>query len=229
MQSPINIIAPEPEDIGTTGQPFHIEYNFSKAVSTIVTTNGVEMVVNFLDYTGALKMIYNNSGAMVSFTPKHLSFRFPAEHTINGYRLDGEIILICDEIAPSNNKANTITNGLEFVIPVQFNPSAPEYEELNDLNPDMWRIELSSDNPAGATGTYRPKDPLTGKDGKFKLRSFFAKIMALRSDASMYMGTATTPPCLGKLIKNNLCNFYLYRPRITSNYQSSISHGKLPI
>jgi len=193
MQAPINIIAPVEDKLGNTGLPFSIDYNFAHSVPVLVQSNGVEIVVKLLENAGAFKIVYRVDGRMLSFHPRQISFRFPAEHTINSYRLDGEIIIVCEEVTPYDIGALSITNGLEFVIPIQFNPSAPEYEELNELNPDMWRIEVTKNGFHG----YRPKDPLTSKNAKFKLRSFMHKVMLLRSDSSMYMGTATTPPCAG--------------------------------
>jgi hypothetical protein len=95
-----------------------------------------------------------------------------------------------------NLKAFQITNGLEFVIPLQFHPKAPEYPELEDLNPDMWRHEFMSSKKH----SFRPRNPLTGKVADFNMNSFMTKIMGLRSDVSMYLGTSTTPPCNGNFI-----------------------------
>jgi len=108
MQSPINIIAPVKEESGSTGNEFFIDYKFGKAIPVAINTNGVEMIVKLLGYGGAFKLIYKKDGTMVSYKPINISFRFPAEHTINGFRLDGEIVIVCDEITPKNNKVNNI-------------------------------------------------------------------------------------------------------------------------
>lgn len=57
----------------------------------------------------------------------------------------------------------------------------------------MWRHELGTNEER----VYKPKDALNGKNATFDLHSFMYKVMKLRSDASMYMGSATTPPCQG--------------------------------
>jgi hypothetical protein len=104
MQSPINIVAPVPLPDGTTGHNFFIDYKFEKEVPVKIVPNGIEIVVKFIEFAGAFKVIYKQDGSMVSYQPKLMSFRFPAEHTINKYRLDGEIVLVCEEITPRNNK-----------------------------------------------------------------------------------------------------------------------------
>ncbi len=103
MQSPINIVAPVKDKDGSTGGSFFIDFNFEKAVPILITTNGVEIVVRFLEFAGAFKIIYKQDGTMLSFHPTHMSFRFPAEHLINQYRMDGEIVIVCEEVAPRDN------------------------------------------------------------------------------------------------------------------------------
>ncbi len=82
---------------------------------------------------------------------------------------------------------------MEFVIPLQFNPQSPEYLEIEVLNPDMWKDEITEND------IYLPKDPLTGNTAYLNLHSFMTKIMELKSDFSFYLGSATTPPCQGKI------------------------------
>ena len=108
MQSPINVEAPVNGPEGSTGPNFDIEYKFLKNIPFVVTTLGVEVQVKFEGFTGGLKINYDEGGKMVTYTPKSMVFRFPAEHLINGFRLDGEIILICDEITEDNNKVKII-------------------------------------------------------------------------------------------------------------------------
>jgi len=103
MQSPININTPKSNE-ALTGNNFYLDYKFEKEVPFVVTRHGPEVVVKFQGYGGALKVIYKEDGTMVSYQPKYISFRFPAEHTINKFRLDGEIIVVFDEIAPKNNE-----------------------------------------------------------------------------------------------------------------------------
>ena len=90
-------------------------------------------------------------------------------------------------------RALAITNGLEFVIPIQFNPNSPIYEELDNINPDQWRNETKNSN------FYVPKDALTGKPALLDLGSFMTKVMGLKSDFSFYLGSSTTPPCAGNI------------------------------
>lgn len=79
---------------------------------------------------------------------------------------------------------------------MQFNPKAPEYKELESLNPNIWRREVAK----SMDKNYVPIDALTAKETKFDLHSFMQKVMNLKSDTSLYMGSATTPPCLGKIL-----------------------------
>lgn len=193
MQSPINVLAPDSSPEAITESNFKIDYKFSDIVPVKIMTNVEEIYLHFEDFAGGIKIEYGEGG-FVSFAIKKLAFRFPAEHLINGYRLDGEIVLLGDEITDNNNLAVALTNGIEFVIPLQFNTDAPEYSELNNLNPDLWRTEVT------ATGSYIPKDSLSGKISTFNLQGFFDKVMELKSDFSLYLGSATTPPCQGKYI-----------------------------
>ena len=195
MQSPIDVDAPNKEESGRTDKKFSIDYKFEKNVGVEVGLNGVEIVVKFLDYAGAFKINYGKVGKMLSFTPKWMSFRFPAEHLINSFRFDGELVIVLNEVTPRNNEAISITNGMEFVIPIQFNPKSPEYPEIDKLTPDNWRKEIKGRE----NKTYRPRDITTGKFETFDLQSFIGKIFALKSDFSLYMGSATTPPCKGKI------------------------------
>jgi carbonic anhydrase len=203
MQSPINIVAPVPGNKGPTSPNFKIDYKFERNVPLVITNNGMEVVIKFTQFAGAFKITYGSDGTMLSFHPSFISFRFPAEHLINGFRYDGEIILNCDEITPKNNKAYSVTNGLQFVIPIQFHPNAPEYKEFIDLNQDMWRHELGGEDEdeEGEEKIYRPKDPLTGKFVNFDLNGLMTKVMNLKADFSMYMGTQTTPPCLDHVMQ----------------------------
>jgi len=145
---------------------------------------------------------------MISYSIKRLVFRFPSEHLINGFRLDGEIVLLGEEVTQNNNRALAITNGLEFVIPLQFNPNSPVYDEIDVLNPDLWRHEVSQ------TGTYTPKDALTGRVATMDLGSFITKVMNLKSDFSLYLGSSTTPPC-----QDHVYQLILNTPLLMANCQ----------
>jgi len=205
MQSPINVKVPAPEPQGSTGSFFFVDYKFEENIPVIIKPNGAEIVISFQWFPGAFKIIYDHRGNMVSYRPRNMSFRFPAEHLINGFRNDGEILLVCDEITPRENNVNfliniqpyAITNGLEFVIPIQFHLKAPEYKELDALNPEIWRRELAKNR------SYTPKDSISGKIATFNLHSFMKNIMNLHSDFSMYLGSSTTPPCNGNIFNNN--------------------------
>jgi len=68
--------------------------------------------------------------------------------------------------------------------------------------PDFWRFELEHQNE------YKPIDIKSGKQQHFDLMFFFDKIKALKSDYALYMGSETTPPCIGnnfvKILENVL-------------------------
>jgi carbonic anhydrase len=55
----------------------------------------------------------------------------------------------------------------------------------------MWRQEVTD------SGSYIPKNAITEKISTFNLDSFIKKVMGLKSDFSLYLGSATTPPCQG--------------------------------
>ncbi len=109
MQSPINVVAPTKGRMGNTGEHFMVDYSFEKNVNVVIKTRGPEIIARFLDFAGAFKFIYRRDGTMLSFHPIFLSFRFPAEHLINGYRLDGEIVIVCNEVTPKENKVKYTT------------------------------------------------------------------------------------------------------------------------
>lgn len=124
MQAPINIIAPVKGPKGTTSNSFHIDYKFEKKIPVEVTTHGVEVIVRFLSFAGAFKIVYRSDGTMLSYHPLYMSFRFPAQHLINSYRMDGELVFICDEVTPRNNKVTIYLKnrhmGLRMVLNLLF-------------------------------------------------------------------------------------------------------------
>ncbi len=101
MQSPINIIAPAPN--ADTPANFLIDYKFVDEAPVTIKTNFSEILIEFNDFAGGLKVEYGE-GKMLSYVIKTMSFRFPSEHLINGYRLDGEILLNGEEVTESNNR-----------------------------------------------------------------------------------------------------------------------------
>ena len=62
----------------------------------------------------------------------------------------------------------------------------------------MWRTELNHKSPRKSS--FIPKDPVTGKRANFNFNNFMDKIKKLNSNVSLYLGGATTPPCLGNII-----------------------------
>jgi hypothetical protein len=73
-----------------------------------------------------------------------------------------------------------------------FDNEAPTYPELEKLNPDFWRFELEVANE------YEPTDVKSGIVNLFDLEGFVKKAMDIKSDYMFYLGSETTPPCLGK-------------------------------
>jgi len=58
----------------------------------------------------------------------------------------------------------------------------------------MWRHELKRGD------SYVPKDALSGKVALFDLSSFMGKVMAIKIRFTLYLGSSTTPPCLGTIL-----------------------------
>jgi hypothetical protein len=165
MQSPINLAndsnkGGQSSQTSQTPEAFSIGYKFGDNLKVTIQSNANEIYIHFNEFAGGLKLQFSD-GHILSYAIRKLSFRFPAEHLINGYRLDGEIVLIGEEITDGDNRAIAITNGIEFAIPLQFNPKAPIYNELDDLNPDTWKQEVL------ANGSYVPKNSISGKLSTF--------------------------------------------------------------
>ncbi len=87
-----------------------------------------------------------------------------------------------------------ISNGLQWRVPVTYDPNVALSRELETLFPDFWRFEME-----GAK-SYKPKDYKTGNRMKFDMKDFFNDISKMKSDFAMYLGSETTPPCIGKII-----------------------------
>jgi len=108
MQSPIDI---NPGTIATEKQSIFINYNFQNNITFNVSKNGEEIVVNFSGDTGYLQYEYRdykNLAHHKNFTLNRMSFRFPAEHTVAGNRLDGEILFEFNE--QGNDQVNKPIN-----------------------------------------------------------------------------------------------------------------------
>ena len=76
---------------------------------------------------------------------------------------------------------------------MKFSPDAHIINEIEQFMPDFWKFELENEKE------YNPVDIKTGKQQKFDLMSFFDKIKELKTDFALYLGSETTPPCLGIL------------------------------
>ena len=87
MQSPINIIK---NNVKKAGTGFSATYNFLP-VYTMMKRNQKEVIATFMNFGGLVQLSIN--GAYVLFTPTYMSFRFPGEHTYEGKRYMGEIVL----------------------------------------------------------------------------------------------------------------------------------------
>jgi hypothetical protein len=87
MQSPINIVK---KDITNDGVNFLINYHLLP-VNTLIKRNYKEVIVAFMNYGGLFQ--FSIEGTYLLFTPTHMSFRFPGDHTINGVRPFGEILI----------------------------------------------------------------------------------------------------------------------------------------
>jgi len=108
MQSPININI-DSSGISTLSN-LQINYNFANRIPFVVTSHGEEVIVKFdknVD-TGYMKIQTGTVAIpkMKRFKPTGLSFRFPAEHMVQGNRFDGEIILEFQEVTHQNDPVN---------------------------------------------------------------------------------------------------------------------------
>jgi len=57
--------------------------------------------------------------------------------------------------------------------------------------PDFWKFELEN------VKEYKPVDIKSGKPQHFDLMYFFDRIKPLKTDFALYLGSETTPPCIG--------------------------------
>jgi len=88
-----------------------------------------------------------------------------------------------------------LTEGLNWVIPIKFDPNARLIHEIEQLMPDFWKFELEHSKKQ-----YKRIDIKTKKPQNFDLNRFFDKVKELKSDYALYLGSETTPPCIGKYI-----------------------------
>ncbi len=86
-----------------------------------------------------------------------------------------------------------VTEGLHWVIPIKFEPEAKIIPEIEQLMPDFWKFELENKT------SYKPIDIKTGKEQYFDLMQFMEKLKPLNTDYAFYLGSESTPPCIGKL------------------------------
>lgn len=101
MQSPINI---ETMKIFPSEEAFYFNFQFYNNITSVVTLDEEEVIVNFSgNNTGSLQLYYsseNNKDIQITrnFTLSRMTFKFPAEHTVDGNRLDGEIYFLFNEV-----------------------------------------------------------------------------------------------------------------------------------
>ena len=78
-----------------------------------------------------------------------------------------------------------------------FDSSEPLNLELESLSPDFWPFELETQKK------FIPKDNKSGKNLLFDLNDFINKAKKNKSTHTLYLGSQTTPPCLGTLNNNH--------------------------
>lgn len=114
MQSPINLnytptlTGPEqaankdPAPIDLSMKNLKFQYNFKPKVDFTIVKSGSEMIVKFNKLAGAFKFDNGSTTQYLTFTPTHMSFRFPAEFTVNNFRPDGEIVINMEQVTPNH-------------------------------------------------------------------------------------------------------------------------------
>ena len=88
MQSPINIF-PDILIPASAATQLEVQLSLTEA-EFVVEKNSWELKVEFISQGGYIAIIYNK--IKMIFQPVGISFRFPAEHTIEGVRYDGEMV-----------------------------------------------------------------------------------------------------------------------------------------
>jgi len=117
MQSPVPI---KIDPVAESTQPrFGFTYNFANSIPFVVRKNQDEVIIDFLSpdtENGKLTCMFGQFDVNVKdFHPYRMVFRFPAEHTINDNRYDGEIVVMFNERIDNKDKVliistNTNTN-----------------------------------------------------------------------------------------------------------------------
>ena len=106
MQSPIPIQIDPTQD--SLKQRFGFTYNFANEIPFVVKKNQDEVVIDFLTKggdNGSLRMEFGQYEVYAKdFNPYRIEFKFPSEHTINGNRYDGDIVLMFNERIDNNDK-----------------------------------------------------------------------------------------------------------------------------
>jgi hypothetical protein len=125
-------------------------------------------------------------------------------------------------------------NGLNWVIPIRFDPEARIVKELEQLMPDFWKFELETKKK------FTPKDVKSGKPQLFDLSDFIDKIdpkknLAMKElNYAMYLGSEDTPPCRDFVfyIVNNLplnvpnCQFKIFRENALLSTRDRETHAR---
>jgi hypothetical protein len=94
-QSPIDIVTVLAKD-----NPITVNYQFDKS-QTSIQKNSVEIKASFKNNAGVFS--YEVGGKSINYQVESLSFRFPGEHTIDGRRYPGEVLIHMGEL-----NANTV-------------------------------------------------------------------------------------------------------------------------
>jgi len=106
MQSPIPIKMDPTQ--ATVPQQFGFSFDFANNIPFVVRKNQEEVVIDFLtggNDNGILKVEFGVYEIMIKvFNPTKIVFKFPAEHTIEDNRWDGEIVLQFEEKVDNNDK-----------------------------------------------------------------------------------------------------------------------------
>ena len=92
-----------------------------------------------------------------------------------------------------------MSEDLHWTIPLFWSKTAKEFPELNTFMADIWRFELKNKS------FFTPIHTKSKKPMFFNMEKFFVQhVKRLKSDYNLYLGSKTTPPCIGKLYKFEL-------------------------
>jgi carbonic anhydrase len=191
LQSPINIetgnvIKVEKNIPGVnSSKPGSLKINYDfKEAKTVIKKIGSEIKVFFQDYAGML--VFSTGSNELNYQIESISFRFPGEHTIDGKRPMGDMLVNFTEMVPDTKL--WLTTGLTVSIPLNAvsDESSPA---LESLDMDMWKFELKDKSE------YIPKQMFKKEEMKFAIGDIFKKVMDLNPEFYNYVGTETVPPC----------------------------------